>query len=275
MEILFKVIKFIINPFTIKTKNKNVALILNYILPILIGIFILLYHFIFYSYQFELSPYKIYSENKIDSLNFVKTINIVNTKLQEKEININSNISLFFSSSDKNYFKSNFFTGKYTAAKSYWILNRIVISPSDLKNDILKREIDTFKMRKISDIIVHEITHIYMRQKLGVFKSFFLETWKKEGYCEYIANSSTINIDYAKNVFINYSKEQVRAIIDKRDFHSHIYEYFKYRLKVDYLLAYKGVDFDTFIETDYNVDELEKEIREDLISGNYKFEKQL
>jgi len=41
-----------------------------------------------------------------------------------------------------------------------------------------------------------------------------------------------------------------------------------------FLVWDKGVDFDTFIETDYDIDELEKEIRSDLISGNYKFEKQ-
>jgi hypothetical protein len=187
---------------------------------------------------------------------------------------LKNNATIFFSSTDENYEKSKLFTGRYTAGSAYWILNRIIIAPSDFTKDLLMRQIDTFKLRRLSAVLVHEVVHIYIKERIGVFKTIFLPSWKNEGYCEFISDNSTIDIQYAKNIFLNMSKSEEDALFDRKDFHARIYGYFKHRIKVDYLLAYKKVDFDTFIENDYDEEVLENEIKRDLRSGTYKFENQ-
>ena len=59
--------------------------------------------------------------------------------------------------------------------------------------------------------------------------------------------------------------------IEKTDNDKILYFYFTSRLKTDYLLGYKKVPFDEFIDTEYDEELLEEEIRTALKKEEYKF----
>jgi hypothetical protein len=99
------------------------------------------------------------------------------------------------------------------------------------------------------------------------------ENWKSEGFSDYVANSSSLNIEDGKRIFIENGEKQAN-IEAGEDIWKYVYFYFKSRLKVDYLLSYKKVPFDDFINTKFDEQKLENEIREALQKGLYTFNKQ-
>lgn len=120
---------------------------------------------------------------------------------------------------------------------------------------------------KLSDVIAHELCHIYLSKKLSLLDYTFLESWKNEGYCEYISEHSTLDIEKGLSWFMTNNQ----AEIEKTDRDKILFFYFTSRLKTDYLLGYKKVPFDYFIDTDYDEELLEEEIRTALKKGEYKF----
>ncbi len=120
-----------------------------------------------------------------------------------------------------------------------------------------------FDNSTLSDVITHEFCHIYLYKKLPFWDFIFLESWKNEGFCEYIADHSSIGIGTGLNLFLTSD------LANKED--EAKYFYFKSRLKSDYLLGYKGISFEEFVDTKYDVESLENEIRTALKNGEYKF----
>jgi hypothetical protein len=98
------------------------------------------------------------------------------------------------------------------------------------------------------------------------------QNWKIEGFCEYIANSSSFDIEKGKRIFlgdINLEREMLDSKLMKIT-----YFYFKSRLKTDFLLSYRGLTFDEFINTNFDVNELENEIRKKMLSGEFVLDRQ-
>ncbi len=120
---------------------------------------------------------------------------------------------------------------------------------------------------KLSDVIAHELCHIYLSKKLSLLDYTFLESWKNEGYCEYISEHSTLDIEKGLSLFMTNNQ----AEIEKTDRDKILFFYFTSRLKTDYLLGYKKMPFDEFIDTEYDEELLEEEIRTALNKGEYKF----
>ena len=143
------------------------------------------------------------------------------------------------------------------------LFEHTVINRSSIKEN---KMID-FDNSTLSDVIIHEICHIYLSKRLSKIKVFFLETWKNEGYCEYISEHSTLDIEEGLSLFMTNDK----AEIEKTDRDKILYFYFTSRLKTDYLLGYKKMPFDEFIDTDYDEELLEEEIRTALKNETYKF----
>ncbi|MEQ1724878.1 MAG: hypothetical protein ABL882_03005 [Sphingopyxis sp.] len=48
-------------------------------------------------------------------------------------------------------------------------------------------------VRRLSDIIAHERTHIMMERELGWLADKWLPRWKREGYADYVAGSSSLS----------------------------------------------------------------------------------
>lgn len=142
-----------------------------------------------------------------------------------------------------------------------WQLGNITINKSYIDED--KMDVND---SKLSAIIAHELCHIYLFKKLSLWKFIWLETWKDEGYAEYVSEHSSLDIEKGISLFLANDKAEVK----KEDIES-IYFYFVSRLKTNYLLGYKGVSFEEFIDTDYDDEVLEAEIRESLKSGDFEY----
>lgn len=212
--------------------------------------------------------YTLYCEDLTDSINIFSIIDNAQNKLRSENIILDDKISLFFSKTEAQYYRSIFFNGKYSLAMNYLFLNRIIISPSNLQEDRVMRQLSSFTARKLSDVIVHEVAHNYLYEKIGFFKYLSISKWKNEGFCDYISNSSSFDIPLGIKIFIGEKNDK---LLQKGEFYEHIYAYFEYRLIVDYLFHFKKINFNDFIKNKFNLPLLKAEIKKNLISGKYVF----
>ncbi|MCK4653856.1 MAG: hypothetical protein KAU01_05385, partial [Candidatus Cloacimonetes bacterium] len=85
-----------------------------------------------------------------------------------------------------------------------------------------------------------------------------LDIWKKEGYCEYVSGEGAFNL-----------KRGIELIYNGVNDASPSFQYLKYRLLVTYLLDEKGHSFESFINTEFDLRQLEQELRE-YLRNKYK-----
>jgi hypothetical protein len=135
------------------------------------------------------------------------------------------------------------------------------------KSLIKENRMDGFENSSLSDVVIHELCHIYLSKRLSKWKEYFMESWKNEGFCEYIADHSTIGVDNGLSLFLANDKSE----IEKTDHIKTLYFYFTSRLKTDYLLGHKNIQFEEFVKTEYDEVALEKEIRSAIMNGEYEY----
>ena len=197
------------------------------------------------------------------------------SELEKKDIIAKSTVKIVFCTTVEQYNKRSFL-GKGSLGYNSPIVKTILLAPAKYKDNIQDKHDKNLMNRRLSDAIMHEITHTYIEEQIGFLKNFymrFFEKWKIEGFCEYVANSSSLNIEDGKRIFIENGEER-KKIESNKDIWYYTYFYFKSRLKTDYLFSYKHYSFDQFIQEDINNETLENEIREKLRSGEYVFNKQ-
>lgn len=148
-----------------------------------------------------------------------------------------------------------------TLGVTRWQFQNITINNSSIQEDKMEAN-----ESKLSEIIAHELCHIYLSKKLSLWKYSNLETWKEEGFAEYVSEHSSLSIEKGVSLFLANNN----AESEKKEVKT-LYSYFISRLKTDYLLRHKGVSFDEFIDTDYDENALETEIREALKNGDYEY----
>ena len=74
-------------------------------------------------------------------------------------------------------------------AISFPFTDNIFVADADIAADLVT---SAHKARRsLSGVIAHEITHDLIRQRLGVWQSLILPEWVVEGYCDYVADSSS------------------------------------------------------------------------------------
>jgi len=195
--------------------------------------------------------------------------------LEQNNIQSKTNERIILCTDINKYSWKTFFLHKNTLGVNYYFFNAIIMAPADYKNNKQNKYDERLINRRLSDAIVHEIIHLYLREKIGYFtnmKMAFFQKWKIEGFCEYIANSSSFNIEEGKRIFLNTADSKDELL--NSQLMKTCYFYFKSRLKVDYLLSYKKLTFNEFITTNFNEKNLENEIRHKLLSSEYVFNKQ-
>lgn len=77
-----------------------------------------------------------------------------------------------------------------------------------------------------------------------------LDTWKNEGYADYIAKESSFNFLIGTYFLCNSQTPSLPS-----------FQYFKYRLYVKYLIQDKKITFNKIINDSFNLKELESEIQ--------------
>lgn len=134
------------------------------------------------------------------------------------------------------------------------------LSKSDIEKNLVIANRAAPNIRNISSTIIHEIMHTEIRNHYGYLKTLFsIDNWKEEGFCDYIAQESSYGFSNGITDFKAHIKET-----------SGSFKYFLYRLCIFYLIDYKKLTFDMIVKTDYNVEQLEKEILEKMNDGSFK-----
>lgn len=189
--------------------------------------------------------------------------NDVHNLLQVKGIETKDfNVNVIICGSTKEFLWKSLVWDDQTLGVTRWLLGNTTINKSSIKND--KMDLND---SKLSETIAHELCHIYLSKKLSLLDFILLKAWKDEGFAEYISEHSTLDIEKGLSLFMTNNK----AEIEKTDRDKILYFYFTSRLKTDFLLDYKKVPFDDFIDTEYDEELLEEEIRTALKKGEYKF----
>lgn len=79
--------------------------------------------------------------------------------------------------------------------------------------------------RPLSGVIAHEITHGLIRQRLGYWRPLWLPEWVVEGYCDYVARSSTLTDAEGRRLLVADQQPMSPAL-----------RYFRNRQMVTYLI---------------------------------------
>lgn len=73
----------------------------------------------------------------------------------------------------------------------------VVVNRSDFQSDRVSNGSPIAGERSLSGVIAHERTHTLIRRRFGVFADRVYPTWVREGYCDFIAGSSTLSDEQA------------------------------------------------------------------------------
>ena len=224
----------------------------------------------------EIQGISVYTADKENKQNMIHIIDTCMQQIKDHGIPHKFKETIVFCTDAKEYNRRTFFRGGGTLAKNIYFMRIIICAPADFSINRQYPRHENLHARRLSDVLVHELMHSYLYKKLGLihFKKMMIsENWKSEGFSDYIANSSSLDIEEGKRIFIANDNEQ-KEIEAGKDIWKYVYFYFKSRLKVDYLLSYKKMPFDDFINTKFDEQELENEIRDALQKGLYTFDKQ-
>lgn len=202
------------------------------------------------------------SEENVSKEDLQLISNKANTLLRDKSIDPSSfDVNLILCGSTNEFLWKSLIWDESVLGVTRWIFGNTTINKSFIKEDRMD-----YNDSKLSAVIAHELCHIYLSKKLSLWELIWLDNWKSEGFCEYISEHSSLSVDKGLSLFLANDKAEIEKLDDKV-----IYFYFTARLKTDYLLGFRGVPFEEFIDTKYDDETLESEIRNALTSGEYEF----
>lgn len=133
-------------------------------------------------------------------------------------------------------------------ANSVPLINNIIINKSDVSKDLVFLNRPENNSRSLSGVIAHEVTHLFIRKKVGTLRASLMPQWKNEGYCEYIAVDTTITYDEGVRLW----KEN--PLDDSK------YRYFKFHLMVKYLLEVEKLSIEDVFSRDFDTKDLEARV---------------
>ncbi len=137
--------------------------------------------------------------------------------------------------------------------------NDIFIADADFSKNKSRSKSKNFNIRTLSGVIAHETCHSLLRNKLklGLIKYRFSSIWKIEGYCDFIAKETSHNFQKGINLLCEQKKNK----------ESKSFEYFKYKLYIDYLIKDKKIKINEILKQDYNIDTLDRKISDKFCSN--------
>lgn len=102
--------------------------------------------------------------------------------------------------------------------------------------------------RTLSGLIAHERTHTLLNRHFGVIKSLFAPAWKKEGFCDFVAEETSFD-----------RAEDIELLKENREEGSGSFRYFKYYLAVKYLREVKRLSVDEIFSRDFDLGDLQRQ----------------
>lgn len=130
------------------------------------------------------------------------------------------------------------------------LTGRIVFSRTDLAANRAYRNGQLHRERRFSHTLAHEVTHVLLLERLGLFRFLSLARWKNEGYCDYIARESSYDYDAG-----------IRQLCSGRGQTSASFSYFRYRLHMSLLLQEQHSSIEVVLVREYDTDTLDAAVR--------------
>jgi len=199
-----------------------------------------------FAYSTEFGGFKVYSREPIDQ-SIEKVLNDAETRLRRsplydesvsRRVFLTGGFGMYALLSNKAY---------RSFANSVPFINNIVVSKTDVPNDLVYVDRTYHNSRSLSGVIAHEVTHLFIRQRYGTINASLMPTWKNEGYCEFVAGDSTISLEEGMRLWRENKSDDAS------------YRYLKYHLMVRHLLEKENMSVDDLFTR--NLDEKEVEAR--------------
>jgi len=196
-----------------------------------------------FAYSAEYNTFKVYAREPIDPA-IEKVLNDAETKLRrsplyndtfKRRIYLTGGFGMYTLLSNKSF---------RSFANSVPFINNIIVSKTDVPADLVFVNRDYHNSRSLSGVVVHEMTHLFIRQRFGTLQASMMPTWKNEGYCEYVAGESTIPLEEGMRLWRENPNDDSR------------YRYTKYHAMVKYLLEKENLSVDDLFTRDLD----EKEV---------------
>lgn len=231
-------------------KIKNAILCLL-ILPFLVYLIIFLFPQIVFGNTVEYKSFTVYSHTIADKKIFV-VLDSAESLISASEFRRIKPVkyNLYLCSSFFEYF---LFapTQSHAFACNNFLTGNIIISKSNIsQNQVVRNDVEN-NLRTLSGTIAHEITHSILKKHVGFLQYIRLDTWKKEGYSDFIATESSLNFRNGLNLLCDsqYSPEPS-------------FKYFKHRLYIEYLIKDKKIPFESILKKSFSLTQLDKEIQQ-------------
>lgn len=221
-------------------------------LAALISVYFLLLIFpeIFFKHKLEYKSFVLHAHSKPDE-NIFHVLDTAESLLSHSELykKQTGKYHLFFCN---NFFEYAFFapTESHAFASNQLFTNNIFFSKSDISKNSIERNGQENNSRTLSGTIAHEVTHCLIKTDLGFIKYLLLDTWKNEGYADFIAKESSFKFIVGMYFICNSQTPS-----------SPSFQYFKYRLYVDYLIKSKKMSFNQIANGKFNLKDLDKQIQ--------------
>jgi hypothetical protein len=129
-------------------------------------------------------------------------------------------------------------------ANSVPFVDNMIINKSDVAKNLVFLNRPQHNRRSLSGVIAHEVTHLFIRKKVGTLRASRLPVWKNEGYCEYIARDSTITDDEGVKLWRENPRDDSK------------YRYFKYHMMIKYLLETEKLSIEDIFKRDFDTENL-------------------
>ncbi len=128
-------------------------------------------------------------------------------------------------------------------------IDNIFVNKSDAAADLVFLNRPENNKRSLSGVIAHEVTHLFIKKRVGYARNVLsLPTWKNEGYCEYIAGDTTITFEEGVKRWKENPNDDSK------------YRYFKYYLRVKYLLETEKLTIDDIFNRDFDKSDLDAKV---------------
>jgi hypothetical protein len=200
-----------------------------------------------FAHELSYERFNVYSRQPLDE-NIQKVLDDAEARLTKSTI-YDASVSrqVFLTDSHAMYaFLSN--KAFRSFANSVPFINNIIINRSDVANDRVYLNRPLRNNRSLSGVIAHEVTHLFIRKRVGTLRAVLMPTWKNEGYCEYIAGDTTITYEEGIRLWKENPNDDSR------------YNYIKYTLMVKYLLEHEKLSIEEVFNRDFDVKELEARV---------------
>ena len=212
----------------------------------------ILYPNFLFSHTITYENYSIYSKVTLgdDALEIVKQTHKHLTSSEIYDSSVKHNIYIC-----NNYNLYTFLApfSRKAFACNYPLINNIFVAKCDFsKKEAYKNtgEADAY-VRKIHELLAHEVTHTLIEKSLGYWKYRLLPTWKNEGYCEYIGYNRPFSLEEAQS-YIHSHPDNNRPQVTYR----------KYYFAVSYLMEEGKMSFSEMTQANISMEEVLRTIAE-------------